>query len=247
MFNKIYNADCLDVLKQIDDNSLDLIIADPPYFLSNGGKSISSGRIVSVNKGEWDKVKSKEEKLLFTSNWIEECRRIIKPMGSIFIMGTYHNIFDVYNICYKYGLKIINFITWNKTDPPPLIYKNKFRFAAEHILWVKKGKIHKFNYEYMYNINNEEMTDVWRLNAVALREKKFGYHPTQKPIKLIERMILACTNEGDIVLDPFMGSGTTIVVAKRLNRQFIGIEKESKYFNIAKSRIQLIKVGKKML
>lgn len=247
MYNKIYNDDCLNVLKKLKDNSIDLIIADPPYFLSNGGKSINNGKIVSVNKGEWDKVNSRGEKLLFTEKWIKACKRVIKPTGSIFIMGSYHNIFDVYDACYKYGLKIINFITWNKTDPPPLIYKNKFRFSAEHILWVKKGKVHKFNYKYIYNVNSEEMTDVWRLSAVSLPEKKFGYHPTQKPIKLMERMIFACTDEGDVVLDPFMGSGTTVVASKKLNRKFIGIEKEISYFNIAKSRIQSTKVSKKML
>ncbi len=247
MYNKIYNDDCLNILKKIKNESIDLIIVDPPYFLSNDGKSIRNGKIVSVNKGDWDKRKTKEEKLLFTKKWLSECKRTLKNNGSIFITGTYHNIFDVYNVCQKEGLKLINFITWNKIDPPPLIYKNKFRFAAEHILWVKKGENHKYNYQNMYYINNEEMTDVWRIPAVSLKEKTFGWHPTQKPLKLMERMILACTDKNEVVLDPFMGSGTTIVASKKLNRRYIGIEQNQEYFNIAKKRIESTKNDKSVV
>lgn len=245
MYNKIYHDNCLNKLMDFKSNSIDLIVADPPYFLSNGGKTINNGKIVSVDKGEWDKKSSKEEQIIFTETWIKECKRIVKNTGSIFITGTHHNIFDVYNVCCKNDLKLINFITWNKVDPPPLIYKNKFRFSSEHILWIKKGKHHKFNYQTIYKIENKEMTDVWKLNAVNMSEKSCGYHPTQKPLKLIERMVLACTDEGDIVLDPFMGSGTTMVAAKKLNRRYVGIEQEVEYFNIAEKRIQSTKVAKR--
>lgn len=241
MYNMIYNDDCINIMKEIKSGIIDLIVADPPYFLSNGGKSISSGKIVCVNKGNWDKKESKEEIIIFTKKWINECTRVLKPAGSLFITGTHHNIFDVYNMCNSCGLKIINFITWCKTDPPPLIYKNKFRFGSEHILWLRKSQKHKFNYENIYKINNFEMTDVWNISSVTSMEKTFGKHPTQKPIELIKRMIIACTDENDIVLDPFMGSGTTIVAAKILGRRYIGIEKEQEYFNIAKKRINAIK------
>lgn len=247
MYNKIYNDDCLLKLKEFKSNSIDLVIADPPYFLSNGGLSISSGKIVSVDKGEWDKSLSKTEQVLFTKKWIGECKRILKNSGSIFITGTYHNIFDVYNVCKAEGLKLINLITWNKVDPPPLIYKNKFRFAAEHILWLKKGYTYKFNYKTMCEVKGKEMTDVWYIAAVPSPEKAYGRHPTQKPLELIERMILACTCEGDVVLDPFMGSGTTIVASKKLNRKYIGIEKEREYFDIAMRRIEATKDNKNVL
>lgn len=239
ILNKIYNEDCLTMLKKIKPNLIDLIVTDPPYFLSNGGKSIKNGKVVSVNKGEWDKAPNDLEKVIFTENWMTECQRILKSNGSIFITGTTHNIFDIYSISKKLNLRLVNMIVWNKTAPPPLIYKNKFGFSAEYILWFSKGQIHTFNYDDVFKIENKEMTDVWRMPAVKATEKKFGYHPTQKPIELMERIILSSSNKGDIVLDPFMGSGTTCVAAKELGRKFIGFEKEYKYFEIARKRLNL--------
>jgi len=225
-------------MKKLERNKIDLIFADPPYFLSNDGKSIRSGKVVSVNKGDWDKKDNYENVDSFTYNWLKECHRILKYDGTIWVSGTHHNVFDIERNMKKIGFNIINIVIWHKSDPPPLIYKNKFRFSYEFIIWAKKGSKHYFNYDEMYGVNNQEMEDVWLMDAVQMSEKKHGYHPTQKPEKLLERIIMASSKEGDIVLDPFLGSGTTCYVAKRLNRKYIGIEKEEKYFNIAIKRIK---------
>ena len=236
----LYNADCIEVLKTLKPNSIDLIFADPPYFLSNGGKSIHSGKVVSVNKGDWDDKSKYDNHLQFTKEWLQHSFRVLKYGGSIWISGTVHNVFDVKNYLDEIGFKIINIVVWHKSDPPPLIYKNKLKFSYELIIWAKKDGKHIFNYQDMFDINGEEMQDVWTIPAVQMSEKKFGYHPTQKPEALLERIIRACSNVGDIVLDPFSGSGTTCYVAKRLNRKYIGIEKEKEYFNISKRRIDSI-------
>ncbi|HHX68321.1 MAG TPA: site-specific DNA-methyltransferase [Gallicola sp.] len=237
----LYLGDCVKVMKELNSNSVNLIFADPPYFLSNDGLSIKSGKIVSVNKGDWDKLENHSSIDEFNNEWLKECYRLLKPTGSIWVSGTRHNIFSVEKEMKKLGYKIINIVIWHKSDPPPLIYKNKFKFSYEFIIWAKKGRTHYFNYDEMYSVNNEEMKDVWTLPAVGMDEKTFGYHPTQKPEKLLERIILATSKKGDLVLDPFLGSGTTCYVAKKLNRKIIGIEITEKYFNIAKNRILSIK------
>lgn len=224
-------------MKNIKNETIDVIFADPPYFLSNGGKSISCGKIVSVNKGEWDKKENYDDIENFTYDWMFECYRILKEKSSIWISGTSHNIFVIKKILDKVGFRIINIIIWKKVSPPPLIYKNKFRFSYEFIIWADKGKGHIFNYDEMYAINKKELEDVWILPSVSISEKKYGYHPTQKPEQLLDRIIKASTKEGQIVLDPFMGSGTTGIICKRLKRKFIGIEKDHNYFIIADRRI----------
>ena len=236
----LYNGDCIEVLKTFKSNSIDLIFADPPYFLSNGGKSIHSGKVVSVNKGDWDDKSKYDNHLTFTKEWLQQSFRVLKNGGSIWISGTVHNIFDVKNYLDEIGFKIINIVVWHKSDPPPLIYKNKFKFSYELIIWAKKDGKHTFNYDDMFSVDGEEMQDVWTITAVGMSEKKFGYHPTQKPEALLQRIIKACSNDGDIVLDPFSGSGTTCYVAKRLNRKYIGIEKDKEFFNISKRRIDSI-------
>lgn len=234
----IHLGDCIEVMKSIEINSIDMVFADPPYFLSNGGKSIKSGKIVSVNKGEWDKKENYKDINAFTFAWLKETYRLLKPTGSIWVSGTFHNIFDVEREMKKIGYKIINIVVWHKSDPPPLIYKNKFRFSYEFIIWAKKGFKNYFNYDEMYKVDNKEMEDVWLIPAVQMHEKKHGYHPTQKPEALLERIIKASSKEGDVVLDPFLGSGTTCYVAKKLNRKYIGIEKDEKYYKIADSRLK---------
>jgi len=234
----LYLGDCIEVMKKLERNKVDLIFADPPYFLSNDGQSIRSGKVVSVNKGDWDKKENYDNVDSFTYNWLKECYRILKYDGTIWVSGTHHNIFDIEKNMKKIGFKIINIVIWHKSDPPPLIYKNKFRFSYEFIIWAKKGGKHYFNYDEMYSVNNQEMEDVWFMDAVQMGEKKHGYHPTQKPEALLDRIIKATSKEGDIVLDPFLGSGTTCFVAKKLNRKYIGIEKEEKYFKIAMKRIK---------
>ncbi|MDD3106254.1 MAG: site-specific DNA-methyltransferase [Bacilli bacterium] len=224
-------------MKNLENESIDMIFADPPYFLSNGGVSISSGKVVSVDKGSWDKEDNHLNVIQFTYRWLKECYRLLKINGTIWVSGTHHNIFDVENEMKKIGYKIINIIIWHKSDPPPLIYKNKFRFSYEMIIWAKKDSKYMFNYREIYSINNCEMEDVWTIPAVQRNEKKYGYHPTQKPEKLLERIILATSKENDLVLDPFMGSGTTCYVSKKLSRKYIGIEKEKEFFDIARNRI----------
>lgn len=236
----IYNDDCIQRMKQLDSNVIDLIFADPPYFLSSNGLSIHSGKIVSVNKGDWDKKELYDDVEAFTYNWLKECYRVMKPGATIWVSGTQHNIFDIHRNMMKLNFKIINIVVWHKIDPPPLIYKNKFKFSYELIIFASKGKNKTFNYEEMFSVNKEEMHDVWNLPAVQMSEKKYGYHPTQKPECLLKRIVLSSTNIDDTVLDPFMGSGTTGFVAISNNRKFIGIEKESKYFEIAVKRINSI-------
>ena len=229
----LYNGDCIDILKQLKANSVDLIFADPPYFLSNGGKSIHCGKVVSVNKGDWDDKTKYKDHLEFTKNWLTLCYKVLKYGASIWVSGTIHNIFDIKKFMDEIGYKVINVVIWHKTDPPPLIYKNKLRFSYELLIWASKGNKHKFNYEEMYKISNSELEDIWTIPAVKMNEKRFGYHPTQKPEALLERIILATTNHRDLVLDPFSGSGTTCFVAKKLKRNYIGIEQDKNYFNIS--------------
>lgn len=233
----LYNDDCIELLKKIKKGSIDMIFADPPYFLSNGGVSISSGKVVSVNKGEWDKKENYSDILKFTYLWLKGCYNVLKNGGTVWVTGTYHNIFDIERNMKEIGFKIINIIIWQKVDPPPLIFKDKFKFSYEFIIWARKGKKHYFDYNAMYNINNDEMHDIWKLPSVSIKEKKYGKHPTQKPECLLERIIICSTKEEETILDPFMGSGTTCVVAKRLNRKWIGIEKDKGYYMIANNRI----------
>lgn len=219
-------------------NYVDLIFADPPYFLSNDGLSIHNGQVVSVNKGEWDKKQNYKDVISFTQEWISESYRILKNGGSIWISGTQHNIFDIRESMLRVGFKIMNIVIWHKTDPPPLIYKTRFKFSYEFIIWGSKGKCKTFNYDSMFTLDGQEMHDVWNIAAVGLDEKKYGYHPTQKPEKLLDRIIRSTSNKGDLVLDPFMGSGTTCFTAKKLERRTLGIELNSDYFKIAKARIE---------
>ncbi|MFI3251806.1 MAG: site-specific DNA-methyltransferase [bacterium] len=234
----LYNNDCLQVLPTLKERSIDMIFADPPYFLSNNGLSIKSGKVVSVNKGDWDKKENYEDTDKFTKEWIQQCYNVLKDTGTIWVSGTSHNIFDIQKYLKEVGFKIINIIVWHKSDPPPLIYKNKFKFSYELIIWAKKSGKHCFNYKDMFDIDTDEMQDVWTIPAVQMHEKKFGYHPTQKPEELLERIISSCTKKADIVLDPFMGSGTTCYVAKKLGRDYIGIEKDDKFYDIANKRVK---------
>ena len=229
-------------LEKMKDNSIDMIFADPPYFLSNDGISNSGGHVVSVNKGDWDKINSLEDKHHFNRTWIRMCKRILKPNGTIWISGTYHNIYSVGMALEQEGYKILNNITWQKTNPAPNLSCRYFTHSTETLLWARKNDKrarHYYNYELMKSINSgKQMKDVWSGPLTKLAEKWAGKHPTQKPEYLLERIILASTKEGDYILDPFVGSGTTGVVAKRLGRRFIGIDAEKEYLDIAIRRIE---------
>lgn len=235
----IFNGDCMQRLREIEDNSIDAIFADPPYFLSNGGISVQSGKQVCVDKGDWDKGGTPEYIYEFNRNWLSLCRSKLKDDGTIWISGTHHNIHVVMRCLQELGYKVLNTITWQKTDPPPNLSCKYFNFSTELIIWARKHerKTHKFNYETMKQLNGgTQMTDVWRIPAVGKWEKNQGKHPTQKPLRLLYRIILASTNEGDTILDPFSGSGTTGVAANLLGRKYIGIEQDRKFCELSLSR-----------
>ena len=237
---KLIQGDSLKILKGIEPKSIDMIFADPPYFLSSDGISCSGGKMVSVNKGDWDKTISIEEKHRFNRKWIKLCYQILKDDGTIWISGTMHNIYSIGMALEQEGFKIINNITWEKLNPPPNISCRYFVHSTETILWAKKNiknAKHKFNYSLMKELNNgKQMKDVWKSSLTKPSEKKCGKHPTQKPIEILEKVILSSTNEGDMILDPFNGSGTTGITASRLKRKYIGIEKEKKYLDLTIKR-----------
>lgn len=242
---KLYLSDSFKQLKKIDEKTVDMIFADPPYFLSSGGISCHSGKQVTVNKGNWDATLTIDERIKYNRKWLKECRRILKDNGTIWISGTFHNIYSVGVALELEGYSIINNIIWQKPNPAPNLACRCFTNSTETILWArkqltknKKGK-HTFNYSLMKEKNNgKQMKDVWLINLPKKYEKKYGHHVAQKPEALLERIILASTNEGDLILDPFLGSGTTGVCALKLNRKFIGIEKDENFIEIAKKRIQ---------
>ena len=200
---------------------------------------MQSGRVVCVDKGEWDKGKSKEEMREFNMEWLRLCRDKLKDNGTIWISGTYHNIFSVAECLTDLGYKILNVVTWQKANPPANISCRFFTYSTEFIIWARKEKkvAHKFNYDVMKRLNGgKQMTDVWRLPAIGRWEKSCGKHPTQKPLSLLTRIVLSCTNEGDWVLDPFCGSGTTGIAANLCGRRFCGIEREEEFCQMAAAR-----------
>lgn len=234
----LLHGDCFKLLREFDFK-FSCIFADPPYFLSNGGISVQSGKVVCVDKGEWDKGKSQEEMMQFNREWLSLCREKLKDNGSIWISGTYHNIFSVANCLTELGYKILNVVTWAKTNPPPNISCRYFTYSTEFIIWARKSekKAHYFNYDLMKLINgNKQMTDVWHLPAIAPWEKSCGKHPTQKPLALLARIIMASTQQGEWVLDPFCGSSTTGIATNLLGRRFLGIEQELNYIEMSKCR-----------
>lgn len=244
----LVKGDSFTVLEKLKEKSVDVIFADPPYFLSNGGVSVQSGKMVCVDKAAWDKGKTVEEKLEYNKKWIRLCRRVLKDDGTIWISGTLHNIYTVGVALETEGFSIINNVIWRKLNPPPNLAIRSFTHSTETVLWArkqlsktKKGK-HLFNYRLMKVFNGgKQMKDVWDFPLTKKSEKKMGRHPTQKPLALLERIILASTKEGDIILDPFNGSGTTGIAAHILNRKYIGIDMEEDYLEITKKRYMEIK------
>ena len=245
---KLINDDTLEATKHMDDKTFDMIFADPPYFLSNNGITCSGGKTVSVNKGEWDKTLSVADKHEFNRKWIRECYRILKDDGTIWISGTLHNIYSIGMALEEEGFKIINNIIWQKSNPPPNLACKTFTHSTETVLWARKdlkGVKYKFNYQLMKELNdNKQMKDVWTTSLTKPSEKKFGKHPTQKPLELLERIILASTNENDLILDPFSGSGTTGIAANMLGRNYVGIDLDKSYLDISIKRYKEIIGGK---
>lgn len=240
----LLHGDCVELLKQFNFK-FDMIFADPPYFLSNGGISVQSGKVVCVDKGEWDKGGTPEYVDSFNRAWISECRHKLKDNGTIWISGTYHNIFSIANILTEFNFKILNVVTWAKTNPPPNISCRYFTYSTEFIIWARKlAKVpHRYNYDVMKQINNgKQMRDIWHLPAIARWEKSCGKHPTQKSLSVLSRIILASTNNDAWILDPFTGSSTTGIAANLLGRRFLGIDKEEEYLILSQKRKQEIEL-----
>lgn len=246
----LYQDDSIHFLRQLEENSIDMIFADPPYNLSNGGFTVHAGKRVSVNKGKWDESAGVEADMEFHLNWIRECYRVLKPNGTIWVSGTYHSIYQCGYALQLIGYKILNDITWFKPNASPNLSGRYFTASHETLLWARKdpkGK-HTFNYQDMKNgdwhesdfikKDAKQMRSVWAIGTPKPSEKKFGKHPTQKPIALLDRVILASSSPGDIILDPFTGSSTTGISAVNHKRKFIGIDLEKEYLDLSKQRFE---------
>ena len=250
--NKIINGDSLKELKKIPDESFDLIFADPPYNLQLRNKLIRPDRSkVSAVNDKWDQFESFKTYDNFTTNWLTECKRILKKNGSIWVIGSYHNIFRVGSIIQDLGFWILNDVIWDKNNPMPNFRGTRFTNAHETLIWASKDKNSKytFNYQSLKCLNDDlQMRSTWNLPICngneRLKEKGKKVHSTQKPESLLHRILLASTNKNDLVLDPFLGSGTTAVVAKKLGRIFYGIEKEKSYFDATNKRLKNTKIIK---
>ncbi len=248
---ELYLANCIELMDQMPEKSVDLIFADPPYNLSNGGFTCHAGKRVSVNKGSWDVSKGVEEDFKFHLRWIKSCRRILKDDGTIWISGTYHSIYACGHALQLLGYQILNDICWYKPNAPPNLSGRYFTASHETLIWAKKTKKakHKFNYKLMKNGNwpedplkktGKQMRSVWSIPTPKPIEKKHGKHPTQKPLNLLKRIILASSEEGDVVLDPFTGSSTTGIAAFLHNRKFIGIDTEEEYLKLSIKRLEAL-------
>ena len=234
----LIQGDCIETLSKFKFD-FDMIFADPPYFLSNGGISYQSGKIVCVDKGNWDKPTTPEKMDAFNLKWLTAVRDHMKGNATLWVSGTHHNIFSVQQQLLKLGFKILNVITWAKTNPPPNISCRYFTYSTEFIIWARKSpKIpHYFNYELIKKLNgNKQMTDVWQLPAIGRWEKSCGKHPTQKPLSILARIIQASTKSGAWVLDPFSGSATTGVASCLLGRKYLGLEIDENFLAMGKQR-----------
>lgn len=243
----LYHGDCLEVMDHLlakhPGGVFDMIFADPPYFLSNGGITCHAGKMVKVDKGAWDKSRGPAENHNFNTEWLRRCQALLKPNGTLWVSGTHHVIFSVGYAMQQLGMKLLNQVTWQKPNPPPNLACRYFTHSTETILWAAKNEKsrHIFHYNAMRAANGgKQMKDVWTFTAPKPDEKLLGKHPTQKPVALLERILLAASNPGDLVLDPFMGSGTTALVCTLLTRHFVGIESEAAYLDLSIRRLDSV-------
>lgn len=246
---KLYQANCLDILAELPENSVDMIFADPPYNLSNGGFSVHAGRMVSVNKGDWDKSRGFKDDYDFHYKWLEACRRVLKPHGTLWVSGTYHSIYQCGHALQALGYHILNDIAWFKPNAAPNLSCRYFTASHETLIWARKEKKakHTFNYNIMKKGGWSEdslkkpglqMRSVWSIGTPKPVEKKLGKHPTQKPEDLLKRIVLASTNKDDLVIDPFTGSSTTGIAAYLQGRKFIGIDTKAKFLDLSIKRFE---------
>jgi site-specific DNA-methyltransferase (adenine-specific) len=242
----VYLADCVRLMRLMPAGCVDAVFADPPYRLSNGGVTVKNGKLASVNKGGWDRSQGFERDHEFNLTWLREARRILKPDGTLWVTGTHHVIFSIGFALQQLGFRIINDLIWQKPDPPPNTRHTTFTHAHETIIWASKGRgaRHTFNYDLVNSPDpGSQVSSVWRIPAVPRREKAHGYHPTQKPLRLLRRALLASTKEGDLIFDPFSGSGTTAVAAKELGRFFVGSELDEGFAGICARRVAATERG----
>ena len=253
----LYKGDCITLMDSLPESSVDLIFADPPYNLSNGGITVQSGRMVSVNKAGWDRTKGLQLDFDFHQKWISAAQRVLKPEGTIWISGTYHSIYQCGYALQTAGFHILNDIAWFKPNASPNISCRFFTASHETLIWARKSKKHKhvFNYKDIktggwpddfFKNEGKQMRSVWHIpetesvwvaGTPKKSEKEFGKHPTQKPLALLERIIKASTKKGAVVLDPFAGSSTTGVAALNLGRKYIGFDMEKEYLDLSKKRL----------
>jgi site-specific DNA-methyltransferase (adenine-specific) len=260
----LYNADSLELMRELPENSVDMIFADPPYFLSSGSFTCQNGKMVSVKKGDWDLSNGTKKNFEFHLSWIKECRRILKPNGTIWISGTYHSIYQCGFALEIEKFHFLNDIAWFKPNASPNLSCRFFTASHETLLWARKEKKakHTFNYKAMVEWDNnyqkeikckhcgksdryeilhekgKQMRSVWAINTPQRIEKTFGKHPTQKSAELLKRIVIASTNKGDVVLDPFTGSSTTGLASYLFGRKFIGIDNEKKYLDLSIKRFE---------
>jgi site-specific DNA-methyltransferase (adenine-specific) len=243
----LYHGDCIGILREMPDESVDLIFADPPYNLSNGGFTCQSGRRAPVDKGDWDVSSGIEEDFRFHERWIRECRRVLRNSGSIWVSGTYHSIYSCGFALQRNGFHILNDICWYKPNAPPNLSTRCFTASHETLIWARKerGSRHTFNYRLLktgkwpedeFKKEGRQMRTVWSIPSPRGQEKKYGSHPTQKPCSLLKRIILASSREHDLVLDPFTGSSTTGIAACAAGRRFIGIDTVQEFLDLSCTR-----------
>lgn len=247
-------GDAIAEMKNFEPQSIDFVFADPPYHLSNGGFTVSCGKSVLVDKGSWDRSQGFDADYSFHFEWLQEVKRLLKPHGTVMVSGTYHSIYKCGYALEALGFRILNEIIWYKPNAAPNLSGRNFAASHETLIWasLNKDSKHTFNYEEMkvyeapkdYLKNpGKQMRDVWAISTTPQREKKFGKHPTQKPLALMQRVISACTKKGDLVLDPFAGSGTTGVAALVADRVFIGIENNKEYLELSRRRLESVNGG----
>lgn len=242
----VYRADCVRLMSMMPAGCVDAVFADPPYRLSGGGVTVTGGRLGSVDKGEWDRPRGFAADHDFNVRWLSEARRVLKPDGTLWVTGTHHIIFSLGYALQSLGFRVINHVVWEKADPPPNARRTSFKHSHESLIWASKSRSsrHTFNHDLVNSPDpSGQLSSVWRMRAVPRSEKRHGGHPTQKPLRLVRRALLASTGEGDLVFDPFAGSGTTAVAAKELGRAFVGAELEEEFAEMAARRIAAARRG----